>query len=117
MRIGLISDTHIPEVGKEIPPSVLELFKGVDLILHAGDIYAHTVLDDLARLAPVLAARGDDDYVRRDTRVQDKHVLEVAGKVLWLVHIGPLRFSSGEWLSRDAMALEEDESPDIIVFG
>ena len=39
MRIGLISDTHIPSVPGEIPPQVKEIFQGVDLIFHAGDIY------------------------------------------------------------------------------
>ncbi len=56
MKIGLISDTHIPEVTKSLPQEVKETFKDVDLILHAGDIYLPRVLDGLARFAPVLAA-------------------------------------------------------------
>ncbi len=57
MLIGLISDTHIPWAVKELPPEVGEAFRGVDLILHAGDIYSHAVLDELERIAPVLAAK------------------------------------------------------------
>ena len=117
MRIGLISDTHVPEVESELPPQVMEVFQGVDLILHAGDIFTPSVLDDLERLAPVLAALGDDDYARGDKRVKEKHILELEGQTLWLVHMGPLYFDSGQWLNRDLSEQDEDDSPDIIVFG
>ncbi|MBI4236759.1 MAG: metallophosphoesterase family protein, partial [Chloroflexi bacterium] len=39
MRIGLISDTHVPEAGRQLPGQVYELLRGVDLILHAGDMH------------------------------------------------------------------------------
>ena len=51
MLIGLISDTHIRVKGyrnnlgqlcaSELPPQVMKVFRGVDLILHSGDIYAY----------------------------------------------------------------------------
>jgi len=118
MRIGLISDTHVPEVEKEMPARILEVFAGVDLILHGGDIYAPSVLDALERLAPVLAALGDDDYAKGDRRVKEGHVLDLAGKTLWLTHVGPFRFSDGEWLSRDGVMENHAEAkPDVVVFG
>ena len=40
MRIGLLSDTRIPGIAKEVPPQVARAFEGVDLILHAGGIQA-----------------------------------------------------------------------------
>ena len=61
MKIGLISDTHIREPSERLHEKVREVFQGVDLILHAGDIYNPSVLDELERMAPVLAAAGDDD--------------------------------------------------------
>lgn len=48
MLIGLIADTHIR--GVPLPPQVLRAFQGVDLILHAGDIYSLDVLDQLEAL-------------------------------------------------------------------
>ncbi|MBI4283117.1 MAG: metallophosphoesterase family protein [Chloroflexi bacterium] len=88
MRIGLISDTHVPEVTKQLPPQINEAFSHVDLILHAGDIYNVAVLDELEKLAPVLAAEGDDDYLEaiRDKRVAKKHVLSIDGVIIWLQH-------------------------------
>jgi len=122
MLIGLISDTHIPWEGKELPPQVLETFQGVDLILHAGDIYAHYVLDELEHIAPVLAALGDDDYPGPDPRVQKKHILELEGQKLWLIHEGPHTPLSPSWLPlwwQSRTSPEEDKygKPDIIVSG
>ena len=111
MRIGLITDTHIPDVARELPPEVSEIFKGVDLILHAGDIYNASVLDDLQQIAPVKAALGDDDstMLLRDERVETKHVLNLEGYTIWLVHERPYiyRYSPEK----------NDGLPDIIVHG
>jgi putative phosphoesterase len=122
MRIGLVSDTHIPWAQRELPPQVFDTFKGVDLILHAGDIYSHDVLDQLERVAPVLAALGDDDYPGTDVRVQEKHVLEIDGHVLWLIHEGPYDPISATfiplwWKSRITSGDKHKGKPDIIVSG
>ena len=108
MRIGLISDTHIPDHAKELPEQLKEVFRGVDLILHAGDIYEPSVLDELERLSPVLAAEGDDDpyYTANDRRVKRKHIVTVEGVTIWLTHDRP-------W----SWPLEPKEAPDVIVFG
>jgi uncharacterized protein len=56
MRVGLVSDTH-----GLLEPRLEELFRGCDLILHAGDIVGTSILRDLARIAPVRAVRGNND--------------------------------------------------------
>ena len=122
MRIGLISDTHIPWERKDIPQQVFDAFQGVDLILHAGDIYAHYVLDKLESIAPVLAALGDDDYPTPDSRVQEKHILQLEGQTLWLIHEGPQISLPPEWLStwwKNRISPDNDKygKPDIIVSG
>lgn len=123
MRIGLLSDTHIPGAAVALAPEVLEAFTGVDLILHAGDVYDPAVLDELERIAPVLAARGDDDNwpaARGDKRVEYRHVLNLFGQTLWLVHDG--RY----WLAKHVIEMgilkryreqNNDAFPNIIVHG
>ena len=108
MRIGLISDTHIPDHAEELPEQLKEVFRGVDLILHAGDIYDTSVLDELECLAPVLAAEGDDDpfSTRNDRRVKGKHILSIEGVTIWLIHDRPWSWSP-----------DPKEAPDVIVFG
>jgi uncharacterized protein len=54
--IGLISDTH-----GLVRPDVHQALAGVELILHAGDVGGHDVLDELGTIAPVLAVTGNTD--------------------------------------------------------
>ncbi|MBP3791047.1 MAG: metallophosphoesterase [Methanobrevibacter sp.] len=63
MLIGLISDTHIPDRAKEIPQKVFDSFDNVDLIIHAGDLTSPKVIEDLERIAPVMAVQGNMDRV------------------------------------------------------
>lgn len=119
MRIGLISDTHIPEAAHVLPPQIAEVFRGVDLILHAGDVYTPAVLDQLEHIAPVLAARGDDDPedILVDRRVKWKHVLKIEGHTLWLIHEMPYDRIVTPWQRRKPSGKEDDQVPDIVVFG
>ena len=63
MLIGLISDTHIPDRAKEIPQKVFEAFSDVDMILHAGDLTSPKVIEELEKIAPVIAIQGNMDRV------------------------------------------------------
>ena len=116
MRIGLLSDTHIPEAESALPQKVFETFRGVDLILHAGDIYDLKVLDELEKIAPVLAARGDDDYAKPGKRLKDKHILELEGQTLWLMHISHRFYKTKPWI-KEPPAGKGDGIPDIIISG
>jgi len=119
MRIGLLADTHIPDVQEAIPAELIKAFQGVDLILHAGDIYSPSVLDDLEGVAPVLAARGDDDYLSEltDERVREKHVLKLEEQTMWLIHDRAYYFTSSWWKSRMPSEQDRNEIPDIVIFG
>jgi len=119
MRIGLISDTHIPGAAHALPPQVARAFIDVDIILHAGDIYLPHVLDELERLAPVLAASGDDDYggTLTDRRVKWKHVLQLEGQTLWLVHESPYYYLVTSPQVSQSAGNDHSDGPDIVVFG
>lgn len=86
MRIGLITDTHLPSELREPWPEIKEAFNGVELILHAGDIAAARVLDWLEGIAPVLATRGNWDRINGDTRIADVQRLVVAGWQIAMTH-------------------------------
>jgi hypothetical protein len=121
MRIGLLSDTHIPWETNKVPTEVFEAFRGVELILHGGDIYSHSVLDDLEKLAPVYAALGDDDYPGEDPRVAERHILTLEGKTIYLTHEGPYNFLTSHnglplWW-RNKISTGEYANPDIIIAG
>jgi putative phosphoesterase len=56
LKLGLISDTH-----GLYRPALEDAFRGVDAILHAGDVGSRDVLMQLKRLAPVRAVSGNVD--------------------------------------------------------
>jgi uncharacterized protein len=65
ITIGVVSDTHIPDRARQLHPQVLAVFReaGVRAILHAGDISTPATLQKLEEIAPVLAVRGNRDWV------------------------------------------------------
>ena len=76
---------------------MVRAFEGVDLIIHAGNIYSPRVLDWLEQIAPVKAAGGiHGDRVERpnsfsmeglgDARIARTHILEVEGHTLGVVN-------------------------------
>ena len=123
MKIGLISDTHIPESASEVPAQVKTAFQEVELILHAGDLHVLAVLDWLQAIAPVLAARGDGDSgggsrtpVPEDPRIKDAHMLNIEGVSVGLTH--RLDYPEPSWRSLEAaMQAEFEGRVDVIVFG
>ena len=85
MLIGLISDTHIPDRAKILPQNVIDAFEDVDLILHAGDLTSPRVIEELERIAPVMAVQGNMDRVNGIDLPKAKK-LEAEGLKIGMVH-------------------------------
>ena len=80
--VGLISDTH-----GLLRPEALDLLRGSDLIIHAGDVGDPQILGELARLAPVTAVRGNVDTGAWARSVPERAVLAVGASVrLYVLH-------------------------------
>jgi len=67
MLISIISDTHMPKGSRRLPPACVERLRAADLIVHAGDLVALQVLEELQSYSKVIAVHGNVDYreVRR----------------------------------------------------
>ena len=88
MRLGLLSDTHLPGLIRsldELGPEPSSFFSTVDLILHAGDLTSPLVLDWLEQFAPVICATGNNDPLT-DHRMKDIQMLEAEGWRIGMVH-------------------------------
>ena len=88
MRIGLIADTHLPSLVRhldELGPQTADALRGVDLILHAGDVAAPSVLDWCSQFADVLVAEGNNDLFI-DTRMAERQFLDVEGWRIGMAH-------------------------------
>jgi putative phosphoesterase len=79
-RVGLISDTH-----GLLRPQVAEVFDGVSMILHAGDVGGAAILRDLARIAPVDAVYGNVDD-SHDPMLAAERVITVEGLTIHVSH-------------------------------
>ena len=107
IRIGVIADTH-----GLFDPAIRRHFRGVDHILHAGDIGDRSVIEQLEQIAPVTAVSGNvDEYEHSGFPRQT--VIRRNGKKIAVRHVlyekGKLTQEAKLWLDR--------ERPDICVFG
>ena len=88
MKIGLISDTHLPQLLfslDQLGPEVGDALRGVDLILHGGDVTVKAVIDWCEQFAPVLVARGNND-IFDDPRMSEQQFLDVDGVRIGMAH-------------------------------
>lgn len=86
MTIGVIGDTHIPVVAEKLPQEVFSLFRGVDLILHTGDLLTLKVLDSLSKLSKTIAVQGNMDYLDVRNALPVKAVVEAGKFKIGLIH-------------------------------
>lgn len=119
MKIGLISDTHIPDYHNEPPEQIKDAFADVELILHAGDIYESSCLDWLETIAPVVPCEGNGDYLRsiEDNRIKRSQVLELEGFKIGLTHAIPIPEIEPYATLEKTMEREFNGPVDIIVYG
>lgn len=80
-RVGLISDTH-----GLLRPEALAFLRGSDFIVHAGDIGDAAVLNELRRLAPLTAVRGNNDKGTWARSIAQAEVLEVGEVLIYVLH-------------------------------
>lgn len=112
MQVAVVSDTHAPRFWKSMPPAVAEQLRGVDVILHAGDVCTPGVLDELAQWAPVHVVLGNNDgpdvaaWGAPETLEVDLDGVRVA-----MIH------DSGPKQGRAARVRARFPDPDLVVFG
>ena len=88
MRIGLLTDTHLPGIIRtldELGPLPGEFLSSVDLILHGGDLTSPIVLDWCEQFAPVICSTGNNAPIP-DPRMKEVQVLELEGWTVGMIH-------------------------------
>ena len=76
----------MPRGSRRLPDECLRVLAASDLILHAGDVVAASVLEELRELAPVHAVRGNMDEPALKAALPEARVVEVEGARLGMVH-------------------------------
>lgn len=105
MKLGVISDTH-----DFLDPQIPSLFKGVQHILHAGDIGLPRIILELEQIAPVTAVSGNTDEPRFNYR--ETEIIEIERRKFFVHHI-----INPQQLAEDLESRIRRERPDVVVFG
>lgn len=113
MRIGIISDTHMPRSAKQIPNELRKGLQGVELVLHAGDWTNPEIIDAFEQIAPVDGVAGNNDGTEIRQRLGRKKIIELAGFRVGIVH-GDGTQKTTEVRAWEAFAQEQ---VDAIIFG
>jgi hypothetical protein len=80
-QIGLISDTH-----GLLRPEAVEALRGSELILHAGDVGKPEILEELRKIAPVIAIRGNVDTASWCSALKETEFVETSAATFYLLH-------------------------------
>jgi hypothetical protein len=111
MKIAILSDTHI-RYGRKLPSFVWNVLSEVDTIIHAGDVVTKSLIEELDLIAPVIAVRGNCDWL----------LDELPDKII--AKLGPLRIGvthgylgSGKNTPERAYHFFSGEDVDMIIFG
>ena len=109
MILGVLSDTH----SLLLPAKLLEGLKGVDLIIHAGDVCDADVLKKLKSIAPIKVVQGNMDDPSLKQKLPLKEIFEVEGVKVGIYH--------GHGPSRNALDNVKEQFKDdklgLVIFG
>ena len=79
--IGVISDTH-----GLLRPEALKALRGSQYVIHAGDVGAPEILEELSAIAPLTTVRGNVDKGAWALKLPEMEVLEVGGVSIYVLH-------------------------------
>jgi putative phosphoesterase len=80
-RIGVISDTH-----GLLRPEIAPALAGVDQIFHCGDVGKFSILEDLSKIAPVTAIRGNIDREGKCAELPETEVALAEDRYIYIIH-------------------------------
>lgn len=110
-RLLLISDTHIPGRARALPSALLRAADAADLIIHAGDWVAASVLDELTDHGEVLGVFGNNDGPDLRSRLPEIAHREIEGLRFAVVH------KTGPKTGREMRMEAAHPDVDVLVFG
>jgi uncharacterized protein len=118
LRIGVVSDTHLPRFGRRLPDGLVAGLReaGVEQVLHLGDWTSMLAVELLEEIAPTDGVAGNNDPPELVERFGRRKVVEIDGVTIGLTH-GDL--GSGRTTPERAVATFADEPVpvSVVLFG
>lgn len=112
MKIGVLSDTHIPVSVDDLPKKVYDMLKECDMIVHAGDIVSMSLIKKLEKIAETVAVSGNMDPADVRKYLPEKKIFTAEGK-----KIGVFHGTGAASKILDTMSKAFGEKLDVIIFG
>jgi len=116
MKIGVVSDTHIPDRAKTMPQEMLDAFKTVDMVIHVGDLVDINILKKIKYACPdVRAVWGNMDNEKTKSELPEKAIIKIGKYKIGMIH----GWGSGvnSHLINIAKEVFKKDTIDIIIFG
>jgi uncharacterized protein len=112
MRLGIVSDTHLPRGTRALPAACVQRLAASDAILHAGDLIELSVLEELEAIGPpVHAIRGNVDSAQLQARLPLVRTVRAGGAQIAMIH------DAGPSAGRLARMRRRFPEADAVVFG
>lgn len=112
VRLLMIADTHVPKRARDLPPQLWDQVDSADVVIHAGDWVAASLLDQLEERAAVLVGvYGNNDGPELRRRLDEVAHREVAGVKFAVVH------ETGSASGREQRCAALYDDVDVLVFG
>jgi len=110
MKIGVIADTHLTKISKQLEEYTIKHFKDVDMILHAGDVVELNVLNIFTDKEIKLVAGNMDSWeIKKSAPI--KQVILLEGHRVGLIH------GWGSPIGIEDRIIKEFDQIDILVYG
>lgn len=112
MRLLLLADTHVPARARDLPAAVWAAVDEADVVIHAGDWVAESLLDGLeARTSRLVGCVGNNDGPGLRARLPLVARVELAGVRVGVVH------ETGQAGGRERRCDDAYPDLDVLVFG
>lgn len=87
MKIGIIGDTHIPTASPLLPARIRDVFQGLDIILHVGDVCELYVLQEFQETYTLtFAVHGEDDSPAVQEYLDETRVVRFGERRVAMIH-------------------------------
>ena len=111
-KIIVISDTHIPNSAKALPPALIEEIKNCDLCLHAGDYVNKEVIDLIKKYTDFLGVCGNMDSSDIKKNLPEKKIIKIEEATIAITHGSGSYFNIEERIKKIF-----SQTPDIYIYG
>jgi uncharacterized protein len=108
----LTSDTHVPTRARDLPDELWQAIDAADVVVHAGDWMAESLLDAVeARATRLIAVYGNNDGPAMRARLPEVARVDLDGIALAVVH------ETGPATGRERRCVSRFPDCDLLVFG